>query len=264
MIPREWKKTGVVVALFAFCVSCAPRLIDLYPQFPERKAGLSNVALAADITVMEDIPGKVDKANVPAARDLSAQLLFFMQNEFARKGYPIKKSLFLSSGAVVSGKELFHVVQVPEDQGKSPDDLAAISGPFFVDESLTQGDDLKPAYLSLVAKLSKYQKEKNAPPVFLPEAISLSKKYEADTVFVVITSGFKVPAGKQIGQALASAVLTLGMLAMWQTSAFHFYFFVIDGHTGEVLWADMRFLKGENISEKSLKSMVREVVATLP
>lgn len=241
------------LAILVLC-SCAPTPKTLYKDFYETKS-YSRMNVSVDATMLHDKSGKKEDAFVVTeSNDMLKKVESQIRSRLAGKGYRSISRGVRSTGLSLGPEMKAFVAQVrSEDSGKP------LKGPHRFEfpgspPSATQKYATERLYERLLGLnlLSKQATEATFPEVKdmgLP-----SNQY----LCVVSGLGRNVHAGKQIGQALLTAALTLGYFSAAEPDIGLLQIAVIDPRTQKIVWAN-QVLASSNpdaIAEAAEKLMV--------
>ena len=76
--------------------------------------------------------------------------------------------------------------------------------------------------------------------------------------------GRSVDFSKQMGQALLSAVLTLGTYSISQVSYTDGALAILDTKTGKIIWSDRKYAQGGSGSPGAMKAHIHQMVKRIP
>ncbi len=242
----------VAVGLLVAPPTHAANPAKLFPDFADQKAKLGPVALVADVVVVEDVLGNVEKVYLDDCRHLGQQVVSTFAAAMGEKGYSIQKRGVVASGEVLDPKGSYHILSTWEQHTQDVGGLPVVHPPFFVDSTIAPNEDAQAAWNAVLNAAWAFEKKKGKPAPVLADAAKLHDLIESDYLFTVIVVGTKIPFGKKFGQGMLSG-LTHGPVGsagnvtfsagidFTQYSGTGIKVAMIDCRSGEVLWSDSDF-----------------------
>jgi hypothetical protein len=246
---------GVVLALATFACATAPAA--LYPEITKQKERPLN--LWVDVAIAHDVSGNIDQIDIPECNGIGKAVQEEIVRGLTAKGYKIRESAITSMGLAWEGDK-YKVVRSDEERAMPVEKIANQPPPFFVAPEFTDPERVS-KLTSVYKDLRKVEKKKGEPNAH----IDVGKLARPDEAWLIVhVAARDVPLGKQIGQAIFTSLLTLGTVAIWQTSGITLDTYMVDSTTGEVFWADRAFVKGGRASQKSVVRMATQAVNRFP
>ena len=250
---------GMILFLVSACAS-GPKVSN---DFVEQKANIENVAVISDVAVAQDIEGDLNQIDVAQCKLLGKDVNRLIQSGLIEKGWSADNTAVPSVGIFIDNAVQFKVVNRPGQSGET--EPVVQTAPFYVNDNFKKDAEVKAALKKLYLSLDKYDmKASDLPPTFLEEATIVGKHLDCDAMAVVMVGGTAVPLDKSLKEAIATSIMTLGMVSVWETSQVRFKFFVVDTKNGKVLLADEDYRKGGLANRKEILDMANELVEQVP
>jgi hypothetical protein len=248
----------VVLLLPLIAAGCAATAARTYPDLVNRKHALGKVALAADVVVIQDLPGEAEKIGVDESRRYGDAVLAVVIEGLKAKGYSVGPSCVASVGQALSAAEPYVVVD-SVGQPLRADTAITRSPPVYLDPNLRESGAAR-RWASLVRRLwSTSPRRAGEPASVLHEATELRGPLGGDVALVVTGVGWRSPPRKRHDPM---ALATAGY-AGWHQSIGVLQLAVLDCRTGELLWADARRAR-RPLTAPALEGMARELVRAMP
>ncbi|HEY5996733.1 MAG TPA: hypothetical protein VIU29_06905 [Candidatus Deferrimicrobiaceae bacterium] len=255
----------LLIALGVFLSVISPTALarDLkkrYPEFAARKDSLGAITLLVESAVLSDVDGDVKRVEISDSRtfaNLAAQT--FLEGLTA-KGQHVDRAVVASIGSLLNPAVNYDLR--PAGQNTAGADTSGLArAPFYLDSAFTDRPALSASWGELCRRLLGYERKET--PDFLSEPIQLADSLGAKVIAVVIIYNWRVPTGKQFRQGLLTTVLSGGMVTAHKVSVARTEFALVDGRSGEILWADANY-SAENLSEKAICEFAATSTKALP
>jgi hypothetical protein len=245
----------------------------LFPAFSARKDSLGPISLVADVVVVEDVTGDVEKVYLDDCRSLGERVLEVFAEGMAKKGYRMEGKSLLSVGQVADPEASYRIYPGWDDRKRNEGEFPIGKPPFYVDSTLCADEESVESWRAVLNGAWEFEKEKGRPGDLIPALAGVREPLGTDHVFVVLVVGTKVPFGKKLGQGMLSSLtqvsggsesVSVGFgVNFEQFSGTVLKVAMIDGRTGEVLWAD-RDVDGRNIKEDQVQKAAKDILKHLP
>ncbi len=256
----------VLVVLAVQLVATDVRALDLkkrYPEFVARKDSLGPITLLVESAVLVDVDGDIKQVELSRSRALADVAAQSFTEALTAKGQRVDHAVIASVGGLISPIPAFDLGE-GAPQGSAPVDSSRLRhAPFYLDSVLVGRPTVSAAWGGLCRRLLGYLRGNKKPPDYVPEPIQLRDSLGTGALGVVIISGWKVPTGKQIRQGVLTTLLSGGLLTAHKTSVSRMEFALLDGQSGEILWADSYYQEAD-VNEKMLRKFATSSAEALP
>lgn len=255
-----------LISILALLPACAIQPIKIYPDFIKQKQKINTISILCDYYVTDDVKGKEDLVDVPRNLDAANNAMDALDIQLAAKGYNTVGKEVVSMG--LYAKETAKTCRIAVD--KSPESKEEIEAlpealpPFYVNERLCDTEEKNKIMGIVINKLSEYTRKVGEPVTTIPEVAQIQTGYNEDAIVFLLIQGRDIPIGKSIGQAVATAILTLGILSVAQVSYGSTYLYIVDAKTGEIIWYDSRAYKSRPSSDKLQNKIFKSIVKKIP
>lgn len=253
---------ALVSGLFSLS-GCTNASLALYPEFPARKASIQTSMLLADYVILDATMGDTNIVDIAGNKTMAVALMDKVSDLLNEKSYRIENRLLSSMGLLMNQATTAKVMHTFADQELDEDRLALKHPPFYlyrVFEKDTLKELLASFYSSLINSV-KLEGQKN--PV-IREAVPLGKTIGGGTWFVLLTGGYNVPVGRELGVSIPSGSTTLGAVGTHQITQVTMMLFVVDTETGELLWSDQRHEVGGTVHRDRIMRIADTIMNFLP
>lgn len=231
----------VLISVFGLLSSCATQRIKIYPDFNAQKQKINSMTIFCDYYVFDDVKGKVDLADVPRNLELAKAAMDILETQMSAKGYKTVGKDVISMGLYVKDTtKTFKIAAEKSPVSKEEiETLPEAPPPFYVNKVLFDTEEKLKVMEAVTKKLSVYQRKVGQPATTIPEAVQIQTGKNEDAFLFLFMQGRDVALGKTIGQAVATAILTLGLFSIAESSYTNAYIYMVDAKTGEIIWSDI-------------------------
>jgi len=267
-LKRKYFRSRLLVLFCCLMIlsSCAVKRVDIYPEFMDQKQRVNGVAMLCDYFVVDDIKGKVDLVDVPRNINAAKGAMDALDIQLKYKGYNTVCKEVVSMGLYAKDKEKSY--KIAKDKSPTSNEefeaLPEILPPFFVNKTFCDTEEKSMIMSQVIEKLSTYTRNKGEPMGEIPEAKQIQTGYNEDVILFLLIKGTDVPVGKSIGQAVATAILTLGFLSMAQVSSTTVSLYMVETSTGKIIWSDSIYSKSKPSSPKTHQRVFTALVKRIP
>jgi hypothetical protein len=226
---------------------CSPtnKYVRTAPGYENSVGKIDKVTIVSDACLAVDTFGSGNYFSIKESVEAESYMLQAAATYLAGKGYLVKGKL---SPFACGFKDKDLKFKIADDRGL---DVKDASPPFSISKELEGDKEYREALLNIVRTLQPLSErmQNNSNEFTLSGAnidISLkivSDRLKSDTAIIMIGNGTVVPAGKQITQALGTAILTLGMVSVRNVSYVDSWITILDLKSGSVLWSNSMRLK---------------------
>ena len=234
----------------------------LFKENKELIKSLNHIYVLSDTTIVEDMQKNKVGINIEYNFSFGVSLFKNLQKYFNNK-VPAQLTHSINSIGLFEQDNVYipdyrdennHIILPLIDENIKKPDIN-----FFLDELnplVDQSYDVsRPTRMH-----KKYQKSMLEKDFSQLKKLNLS---EGEAVLLLITSGIKVPTKKTIGKAVATTLLTLGLVTSIETSAINFNVVLIS-HEGKLLWAGKSLKTSKPISDKKLLIQLKKIFFGFP
>ena len=228
-------RISIPVCLIALLAACATgnSWVRTGPSYPQRVSPGTRIAAVVDVCVGIDAVGDDDEWSL----DESTKAGRLMLESAARRVAAAGHGALLQWGPFACGAEVPQwraaQLQSPGEEGASPGD----GEPSFVQ-----------LRFGVTTKIRQWMNTRDtlgatglqSDQAFLDQLNLIADRSNADLMLIFLGRGVKVTGGKQAGQAIATAILTLGMASVRNISYLDTWAALLDLKSGEVLWSNSR------------------------
>lgn len=260
-----------VVSLYG-CAAVTP--INIYSDFMTKKQQINSITMLGDFYIFDDVEGTVDLVDVPKNINTGMRIMDMLDDELKQKGYKTVHKDTTSMGLFRQDRTETFKLALSKSPSTSDEikNLPDTNAPFYINKDFSDTPEKRKTLEAVMEKLGAYTRKEGEPVKYIPEVAQLSTGKNQDAYLFVLVSGRDVPLLKTIGQATATALLslvTLGlaapvMVAVAQTPWTRLDIFIVDAKTGEVVWKDGQYLKTQPHHLKNVKDMVEALAKRIP
>jgi hypothetical protein len=256
--------TVIVAVSVMFLGGCGNASQSLYPEFINQKNLIQKNTLLSDYVVIEGTLGDINIINVPGNKTVAVELMNRFSDLMNEKGYHIENRILSSIGLVMDRKNSAKVIYSPEDEQRDIEELTLQVPPYFVYQSFARDSALVRALSELYNALINVTKLEGMSNPIVPEAIVLGKSFGGGTLTVLLTGGYNVPAGKELGMQTPSGSNTLGKVTTHSISQVTLMVYIVNLETGELLWSDSRHEVGGTVHKARILRIAEKISDNLP
>jgi len=242
--------TGAFLAIsFSGCSSSKFYKADNYSKILKKN---NNIALISDSCIKRDEVGEdADYFSISKSKKSATILNSVAKEKLSKKGFIIKHSENNTVCAFLPKPYPNIKIKTNEKNETKEESL-----PYFHTE--IKDKEYKNALLNLlqtsfktVSKKDDFQKIFFEDKSIVKSLDIVAKKTKQDKLLVILNRGVDVSAGKGIGQAVLTGILTLGMVVYRNVDFLDSYAILIDVKNREVLWTTSKRFKQPNMYDKS-------------
>jgi hypothetical protein len=178
--------------------------------------------------------------------------------------YHVGNRLFSSMGLPLDPGNTARVAHAPGDKERAEELLPLMHPPFYLYRAFEKDTTLLGLLASFYSSLINAQKIEGRPNPVIPQAVPLGKTIGGGTWFVLLTAGYNIPVGRELGLEPPQRGLTIDQIGMYRTTHVVMMLFVVDTGTGELLWADRINEHGGTIHQERILRIAQKLVESLP
>jgi hypothetical protein len=232
----------LLVALFAACAT-GNKWVRTGPSYQQRLSPGVRIAALADACIGIDKVGDDDQWSLDESLKAGRLMLEGAARKVAAEGYgTLRQWAPFACGAEVPQWRASQL-QAPGEEGSDPGSGDTRLGQIRFEVTskvrnwLDRRDTLGATGLQ-------------ADQAFVDQVNLIGDRSGADLMLIFLGRGVKVTGGKQAGQAIATAILTLGMASVRNISYLDSWAALLDLKSGEVLWSNSRRFKDDPTDEE--------------
>lgn len=243
---------GVAAVLGLLCASgCAttPKNAARYTAYSQT---MTNLCCMIDASALADVSGSVDELNVSNNAAMAQQVFACVTNELAGRGYAITHPPVISIGGSPAMPQIKVAGAGPSPSGETPP-------PYILG-----GNGASPGGVRGVFRALHAIRPSAAGASLASTECEVLQSFAGGPVLIITLEGRSVSKWKGLGQGLATGLLTLGTVSMWQTTFILERLYIVDAASGEIVWADSQFLKGGYLTADTAAGHARRMVNRVP
>ena len=253
-------RSSLLFGMLLFLSSCATappnQFVKFNPDSQSRINQIAHIGIIADVCLFKDVAGDNDYWVVQESRSAAGHMLQAAKAYLVGKGYDVSYVQAPFVGAFKDREKPFKVCE------KNGGEVKEKTPPLFESEDLKHNRPFREALLKVIPKIPRSQSRQPSLPdtccttADMKDHISvIAESTGGDATLFLIGHGTIVSTGKQLTQGLATglltAVLTLGTASVvrYDASVMDTYAVLVDNTTGEILWSNVRRLKGDGFTD---------------
>lgn len=220
-------------------------LQEAYPRFKEQSASMKSVAVTIDLVVLEDVRGPLPLIDIPRMAALAGTLNEHFRAEFEKRGISVAHTEHAATGLRYSfGNPPAFKIRPDLDASDKPlEQLGTGEAPYWLSDVYADPARRGQLVNALEDLKRKEIKSGMANLVSSPGRQLGAKNGETHRVFVLV-EGVQVPMGKGLMQAMATGLLSLGTVSVFEMTTVGFRVGIMDVATGEFIFIDDCTLAG--------------------
>jgi hypothetical protein len=245
-----------------------------FPGFAAYKDSLGVIPLAADVVVIENVPGDVENVYLDECQALGARVLAVFDSALTAKGYHLFPLPLVSIGAELNSFGKFAVFgsSAPRPKTGAAHDIGP--PPIYMDSTQCPDRNSQANWISTVRRVAGYRLDEGFPGLF-PEATNLEKQGKPRYLLVVVVMGTRVPRKHGLFSGIVHPLVpalsiedpcnpsVTDGVPIHQPPPTLLKAIVIDTHQGEAAWADGE-CSGSAYSPKLIERLMHDVLKRLP
>ena len=107
-------------------------------------------------------------------------------------------------------------------------------------------------------------KVEGKPNPVIREAVPLGKTIGGGTWVVLLTGGYNIPVGKELGAINPAESVTMEKVGTHPITQVTMMLFILNTETGELLWSDMRHEVGGTVHKERIMRIAGTIMSFLP
>ncbi len=255
---------GAVVLAGVFMGSgCASASVALFPDFPSQKASIGRSMLIADFVIVDATMGDTNIVDIAGNKQIAVALMDEVSDELNEKSYHIENRLLSSMGLLMNKNTTAKVMRTLDEKHLDEDELTLKSPPFYL-YRVFEKDTLKQLLASFYSALINSSKVRGKPNPIIAEAIPLGKTIGGGTWFVLLTGGYNISVGKELGAFSPAETATLEKAGVHPVTQVTMMLYVLNTETGELLWSDMCHEVGGTVHRDRVMRIASKLVSSMP
>jgi len=257
-------RLSLIAAVVCLLASCSASPEKYFPEFPSKKATLGETVLLQDVFIVEGTATDTGKFDALWNLRMSDSLLYFLNGECLKRGYPLSRAVLASMGMPFGGRTNYSLVSTDEEQEFDIDDLPKKHPPFFIGAEIDSSEEAKHQWKNICRSLLQTPFQPEATHTIIAEASEFGKRLNASTMFVCFATGITIPAGERARDVHMHPNKPQGYVADEKISQASITLYVIDVETGELLWADQSVITGGTVYLGKMTILFERVLNRLP
>jgi PBP1b-binding outer membrane lipoprotein LpoB len=258
----------LAVAALAVCVcaisGCSNAALSLYPEFPAKKAAITESMMIADYVIMDATMGDTVIVDIAANKTMAIEIMDQMSEQLNERDYKIGNKLLGSMGLLMNQSTTAKVMQTPEERELDEELLGLTRPPFYVYRVFKKDSTLFRLLAGFYSSLINSVKLEGQSSPVIREAVPLGASIGGGTWFVLLAGGYNIPVGRELAIGSNQESLTLGKVGTHEITQITMMLYVVDMKTGELLWSDQRHEIGGTVHRERLLRIADKVTNSLP
>jgi hypothetical protein len=252
-------------ALCAWAMSgCGNAALSLYPEFPAKKAAITESMMIADYVIMDATMGDTVIVDMAGNKTMAIEIMDQMSEQLNVREYKIGNKLLGSMGLIMNQATTAKVIQSVEERELDEELLGLSRPPFYVYRVFKKDSTLLRLLAGFYSSLINSVKLEGKPSPIIREALPLGATIGGGTWFVLLAGGYNIPVGRELGVGLNHESLPLGKIGTHEITQVTMMLYVVDMKTGELLWSDIRHEVGGTVHRERLLRIAEKVSSSLP